>query len=281
MDREIVLLVLLLLVSCPLFLVGGIVRLRPLRARSAVRLERLRWTQLWLTLVPGMFAIAAVLGWALVEPEDAEVVPWVLFAVAGPFLFIALRAVIRGIRALASVPAVKTAATVGLLFPRVVIAPAFASSLDAAALAAASGHELAHARHRDPLRLWLAQFAADLTWPARPARRRLCAWRRSLELARDEEARHVGVDGADLASAVIAALRVTSAHLSDAAFAALTGEETALRQRVRRLLNPLVASEQPTARMLLWLAPAIMVAAAALGASCGEPLVRLLFGGAS
>ena len=103
MDREIVFLVLVLLVSGPLLFAGGAVRLQPPRARSAIRLERLRWTQLWLTLTPVAVGVAAIGGWVLVEPEDSEVVPWALFAAATPSLVIWLRAVARAVWALASV----------------------------------------------------------------------------------------------------------------------------------------------------------------------------------
>ncbi len=280
MDREIVFLVLVLLVSGPLLFVGGVVRLRPPRARSAVHLERLRWTQLWLALTPVAVGVAAVGGWVLVEPEDSEVVPWVLFAAAAPSLFIWLRAGTRAVWALGSACEVKTAATIGILFPRVKIAAGFRDRLDGAALAAAVGHELAHARHRDPLRLWLAQFAVDLSWPAHPAQTRLRAWRRALELARDEEARRAGVEGEDLASALMAALRVSQHHPSAPA-AALTGEEAALRQRVRRLLHPLPPVEKQSLRVLPWLAFAGLAATAVLGATYGEAVVRLLLSGAS
>ncbi len=284
MDREIVFLVLVLLVSGPLLFAGGVVRLPPLRAQSATRLERLRWTQLWLTLTPFAVGVAAVGGWVLVEPEDSEVVPWAFFAAATPSLVVWLRAVARAVWALASVSEVKTAATVGILFPRVVIAAGFGNRLDDAARAAAMGHELAHARHRDPLRLWLAQFAVDLSWPAHPAQSRLRAWRRSLELARDEEARRAGAEGEDLAFAVMAALRVSQRH-PFATAAALTGEGAALRQRVRRLLRPLPPVEKQSHRVLQWLAPvglaATATAATVLGATYGEAIVRLLLGGAS
>ena len=281
MDREVVLLVLVLLVSGPLLFAGGVVRLTPPRARSAARLERLRWAQLWLTLTPVAVGVAAVGGWVLVEPEDSEAVPLALFAAAAPSLFIWLRAVARAVWALASVSEVKTAATVGILFPRVVITAGFGDRLDDAARAAAVAHELAHARHRDPLRLWLAQFAVDLSWPAHPAQSRLIAWRRSLELARDEEARRTGVEGEDLASAVMAALRISRGHPSTAA--ALTGEGTALRQRVRRLLRPLPPEEKQALWVLPWLALAGLAAttAAVLGATYGEAVVRLVLGGAS
>ena len=282
MDREIVLLVLCPLICGPMLFVGGLVRLVPPRARNAQHLEQLRWSQLWLTLIPLAVGFAGVGGWALVEPENAEAVPWPLFAAALPFLFIWIRAVSRAVRALAFMPEVRTAATVGLFFPRVVIAPGFRSSVDEAALGAAVGHELAHARHRDPLRLWLAQFSADLMWPASPAQSRLRAWRRSLELARDEESRREGADGADLAAAVVAALRVTGGR-SSAGAAALTGEAAAIRQRVRRLLRPLPLAEQRSRGRLGWLVLATLaaVAAGALGATYGEAGVRLLLGGAS
>ena len=83
---------------------------------------------------------------------------------------------------------IRSAATVALLRPRVVVCETFGAQLDEHALAAALAHEQAHARHRDPLRIWLAQIVTDLQWPLSGARARFEQWLFALELARDEEA---------------------------------------------------------------------------------------------
>jgi hypothetical protein len=77
----------------------------------------------------------------------------------------------------------------------VVVSPALAEVLDPAALRAVHEHESAHARHHDPLRIWLAELAADLQWPSPSARARLQSWPETLELARDDEARERGAQG--------------------------------------------------------------------------------------
>ncbi len=277
MDRELVLLVLALVVCGPALWAGALIPLAPVRARSAHQRERNHWNQLWLGLTPALVSCVALIGWALAEPEKAEPVPPLALAIAAPFLIVLGRAIARAVRALAA-PEVQTAATVGLLSPRVVVAQRFAEGLDQAVLDAALKHERAHARHRDPLRLWLGQFAADLMWPLPAAHRRFETWRTSLELARDEEARLDGADGADLAAAVIAALQMTSRR-QPLAVATLTGEEAALRRRVRLLLRPLPAGKELRLKPA-WLVPAVLaLAGVVLGASYGEVLVRGLLGG--
>lgn len=96
----------------------------------------------------------------------------------------------------------------GVLRPRILISPRLANALQDRELEAVVEHERAHARHRDPLRLWLAQLATDLQWPWPQARVRFRAWIHALELARDEEALARGVDGADLAAAILVSVRL-------------------------------------------------------------------------
>lgn len=278
MDREPLFGVLALVFCGPALWAGALIRQAPARARSARELERLRWLQLWRGTVPASLVFALLIGWALREPDDAEVAPLIALTAAVPFAVVWGRALLRAGRSFLARPPVETAATVGLLAPRVVVAPHFAASLDAAALAAALKHEAAHARHRDPLRLWLAQLATDLMWPV-PVERRLTAWRTALELARDEEARLDGADGADLAEAVIAGLRQRGERSPPPAVASLTGEEVALRQRVRRLLRP-VRSCEARRRGLPWLIPiAFGLISTTLGVAFGEAMVRGLLGG--
>ena len=112
---------------------------------------------------------------------------------------------------------------------------------------AALAHERAHASNRDPLRIWLAQLITDLQWPWPGAQRRLDAWLDALELARDDEARANGADGAELAAAVLASVRYLSRvapqerlllNGTQPVHARLIGDSRALRERVSRLLAP-------------------------------------------
>ena len=67
----------------------------------------------------------------------------------------------------------------------------------------------------------------------------------ALELARDEEARAAGVEGADLADAILATARFNRLSLPAAA---LTGEAAALKDRIDRLLAPLKDTPRLQAR---------------------------------
>src|SRR6266478_2842093 len=99
-------------------------------------------------------------------------------------------------------------------------------------------HARAHARHCDPLRIWLVQLATDLQWPWPQAHERLRRWLLALELARDEEARATGIEGTDLANAILASARFDQ-RVNLPPQAALTGEASALKHRIGRLLDPL------------------------------------------
>jgi Zn-dependent protease with chaperone function len=119
--------------------------------KSGCRLCRLHLVMAWLC------------GWALAEPDPTdEILPlsWLLAAL--PFGGLFLRSAIRAICSLLQCPS-HGAMTVGLLRPRVVLSPLLASVLDKRAIGAAIEHERAHARHHDPLRLWFAQLATDLS----------------------------------------------------------------------------------------------------------------------
>ncbi len=116
----------------------------------------LRWRSIWAPVIPAALALALLIGWALVEPEKAEPVPGWALAFALPVALVWTRAILRALRALRDPRGPAAADTVGLLWPRVRVARWFFESLDAGALAAAVEHELAHARHRDPLRIWHA-----------------------------------------------------------------------------------------------------------------------------
>lgn len=280
MDREVVLFVLAAV------LVGAAMPIGSLAASMVVSddddaqpgrtLERHALRRLLLPLGPAFLALAALFGWALVEPDDAERVPWLAFLAAVPALLVWLRAAARAVRAL-NVRSVRSAATVGLFRPRVVVGDDFHRQVDERALEAALAHEEAHARHRDPLRIWLGQIATDLQWPLPGAQARFEHWLFALELARDEEARAM-VDGADLAAAVLAAARVEQP--APFAFAGIASAGAAMRLRVERLLAPMPPDSREGSAWLVGVALAVasLVVALLLGAGFGEALVRQVLG---
>lgn len=253
MSRELLLWMLSLLlvgslnVACGIWLGPRPSRASMLGVQSARDAERAAWRALWRPLLPGGLVLAFLLGWALQEPESAEALHSWAYLCATPVALVWMRATVRAWRS-GSASKVALAGTVGLLRPRVVIAPELRSVLDDAALHAALEHEHAHARHRDPLRLWLAQLATDLQWPARSAQLRLSHWREVLELARDEEACACGAAGPDLAAAVVTAARLQRQERPLAAIANLgtasprrglrvgRSADEALRVRIARLL---------------------------------------------
>lgn len=247
---------------------------------NAIRLERAKWLQLWLPVVPGLLGWAWLCGWALGQPDPvpAHTVARIV-VLCVPFVLIGARAGMRAGWSLRRSYAASGAVTVGLLRPRVRIAPAFSGILDPGALAAALEHERAHARHYDPLRIWLAQVITDLQWPWPQAQQRLTSWLVALELARDAEARAHGASGEALASAILASLRFSAGTVSTAS-AALAGEQAALKERIGALLMPF--DEQPSQRGLAvpgpWLLLPMLLVAALVGALFGGALLNPLLG---
>ena len=168
-------------------------------------------------------------------------------------------------------------ATVGLLRPWILFSPYLARTLDDRTIEAALEHERAHARHRDPLRIWLAQFAADLQWPWPQALERFRLWILALELARDEEARASGVEGSDLATAILASSRLGREAILPAN-AALISDPSTLKERISRLLEPLPPDHPPT-RTAMWTAVVaipVLLGAIGLGSMFGERIVGTL-----
>jgi hypothetical protein len=239
--------------------------------------ERRSWRRLWWPLLPAAVALAALCGWTIQEPPSTDELlrPAALLGLI-PLALVWVRATFRAGRALVPPRVAPVAATVGLLRPRVVIDTGLCRRLERLPLDAALAHERAHARHRDPLRIWLAQIATDLQWPNPVAQRRFDRWAETLELARDEEVRAGGVRGEDLAAALVAAVRLARESVLAAA-ARLTGPERALCERIERLLHPLRAVT-PVGRR--WLLPltllTAMTAAGAFGVAHGDLLVRAL-----
>jgi BlaR1 peptidase M56 len=249
---------------------------RPL-GESGRAAERRSWRRVWSPLVPAAVALAALCGWTIQEPRSTDELlrPVALLGLI-PLGLIWLRAAFRAARALLPPRVAPVAATVGLLRPRVVMDTGLRRCLERLPLDAALAHERAHARHRDPLRIWLAQIGTDLQWPNPAAQRRFDRWAETLELARDEEVRAGGVRGEDLAAALLAAVRLARGGVLAAA-ARLTGPERALCERIDRLLHPLRAPA-PVGRR--WLLPLTLLtaltAAGAFGVVNGDLLVRAL-----
>jgi hypothetical protein len=192
-----------------------------------------------------------------------------------PFILLMARALIRAGWSFLCDDGDIATATVGLVKPRILFSPYLAKALDDNAIHAALGHERAHARHRDPLRIWLAQVATDLQWPWPQASMRFRQWIVALELARDEEARSTGIPGPDLAAALLASVRL---HRQRSPFTipALTGEPSALEERITRLLNPLLElpeEENPRSHLLPWVLVPGLLLAVALGSVFGKSVI--------
>jgi hypothetical protein len=259
-------------------------------------LERRSWRRLWYPVIPTLLVAAWLCGWALQEPDPVRdpLDRWVLLTAWLPFGLIFARAAARAAWSLLRKPVDCGVATIGLIQPQVVFSPFLARQLEEGVIHAALAHERAHARHRDPLRIWLAQLVTDLQWPWPFAGERLEAWLQALELARDDEARAHGTEGADLAAAVLASVRYlernTEPHArplvngTQLAHAQLIGDPGALRKRVLRLLAPLPRSlggAAPGAARLERagvLLISLLLAAIVLGVLYGERIVRPLLG---
>ncbi|HVZ88614.1 MAG TPA: M56 family metallopeptidase [Polyangia bacterium] len=245
-------------------------------AASGVALERRAWRRLLLAFVPIVLVFATLLGWGLQEPAqtDEPLRPLVALVVA-PAVLLWARALARAVRALRRPRSLPALATLGLVRPRIVMGEGVARTLDASALEAALAHERAHARHRDPLRIWLAQLATDLQWPSPFARRRFDRWLAALELARDEEARRDGARGADLAAAIVAVAKLGAAG-SGGAVAALGGPDRLLACRIHRLLRPLSPSEVASPLAAVCALSAAVACAVLIGVTAGDVILRAL-----
>ena len=245
---------------------------------GARRLERLRWKWIWLPLAPASVMAATLCGWALTQPDPTpERASMSLVLASIPFALLFGRAAVRAAWSLVREEGDVVTATVGLLRPWVLFSPYLAKALDDRTIEAALEHERGHARHRDPLRIWLAQLATDLQWPWPQAEKRFGLWVLALELARDEEARASGVDGSDLATAILASARLGRQAILPAN-AALIGDPSTLKERVSRLLEPLQL-EPPRTHTVTWTAAVVipvLLGAIGLGSVFGEQIVRTL-----
>jgi Zn-dependent protease with chaperone function len=248
-------------------------------ASASSRIERLHWLALWWPAAPASVVAAWLCGWALSQPDPVRdpVGPFVLIACV-PFGIVVVRAVARAVWSLARSPGDCGVATVGLFRPHIVFAPQLAKRLDERAIEAALAHERAHMRHRDPLRIWAAQFVTDLQWPWGSAQRRFTTWLATLEQARDDEARATGVDGADLAAALVASLRFQSTRRC-AGGVGLIGQAEVVQARIARLLRPLPDAAlplDPSGKSIAALFALTLLFATLLGVACGERVIRPL-----
>ena len=278
MEREYCLSLLIALVGGTTRLACGWYPIAHAQVASARVLERITWWRIWLPVAPALAVAWVFCGWALLEPDPIpEGMPILLILMSTPFLVLLARAGVRAGWALITDPGDPGTATVGLLRPWIVFSPRLAKALDDRQIEAALEHERAHARHWDPLRIWLAQLVTDLQWPWPQAGERMRRWLVTLELARDEEARARGIDGTDLAEAIIASARFCQ-NASRSAQAALTGESVALKKRIAMLLEPLCNdSAQAHAVNPLFILLPTSAFALGLGLLFGERIVRALF----
>jgi hypothetical protein len=276
MERECFLSILVALLGGMMILACGWWPARDTGGASARSLERLKWRQIWLPLVPALIVAALLCGWALAEPDPTpEKASMFLILASVPFALLFGRAAIRAVCSLVREEGDVVTATVGLLRPWVLFSPYLAKALDDRTIDAALEHERAHARHRDPLRIWLAQSATDLQWPWPQAQKRFGLWILALELARDEEARASGVDGSDLATAILASARLGRQAILPAN-AALIGDPSTLKERISRLLEPLPL-EAPETHTMSWTAVVVipvLLGAIGFGSVFGEHIVR-------
>jgi Zn-dependent protease with chaperone function len=279
MERESLLTVLtILLGGLALQLIGAWLSTRS-RRKPGFERERAAWLRLWWPLTPALFVAAWLCGWALSQPDPVpDRVGPLVFIVCAPFVLIGVRAILRAGWSLLGSPEQFGIATVGLIRPHIVFAPELAKLLDDRAIAAALAHERAHIRHLDPLRIWIAQFVTDLQWPWISAQRRFETWLAALEHARDDEARAEGIEGADLAAALVASVRFHR-NATGGACARLIGDRSSLEHRIARLLQPTADEPQdkmPTALQVVSLVTLALVVAIVLGIVYGEQFVRPL-----
>lgn len=239
----------------------------------------------WWALMRPLYAwgivFAFLWGWSLQEPNPAdERVGRHLELLAAIASVVALRALVRAVRAArARTPHSVPIATVGLHRPRIVVSQRFRDSASPEVVAAARAHEQAHVEHCDPLRIWLAQLAADLQWPMPGVSRRFAEWLLALEADRDSAALAKGADPEDLAEAIVTAARLQCGPTPVAA-AAITGTGDGISWRVHRLLSPGAATPRRKPRPRLsrdaWIAA--LIGALCLGLVYGESVMHALFG---
>jgi len=242
-------------------------------------LEHRAWWRLVFPLFSGLVMIAFLVGWAIQEPDPAdERVGLALGLVAVVTGLITLRAIVRSVTALRlSSDAQIPLGTVGFVKPRVIVSEALRRIASREILAAGLAHEAAHVEHRDPLRIWVAQLAADLQWPIPGTARRFSAWLLALEAQRDDEAVASGVAPEDLAEAILIAARLQRGAPVTAAN--VLGAGDGIAWRVRRLLATDRSVVPVSHAAAMWIScTAVVIAAVGLGISYGDAVVGSLPG---
>jgi len=242
-------------------------------------LEHRAWWRLVFPLFSGLVMIAFLVGWAIQEPDPAdERVGLALGLVAVVTGLITLRAIVRSVTALRlSSDAQVPLGTVGFVKPRVIVSEALRRIASREILAAGLAHEAAHVEHRDPLRIWVAQLAADLQWPIPGTARRFSAWLLALEAQRDDEAVASGVAPEDLAEAILIAARLQRGAPVTAAN--VLGAGDGIAWRVRRLLATDRSVVPVSHAAAMWIScTAVVIAAVGLGISYGDAVVGSLPG---
>lgn len=159
--------------------------------------------------------------------------------------------------------------TVGLLRPRIYLAPEIASALTAEELAAVLAHEAEHLRRRDPLRLSLLRFISHtLFWL--PALRRLAD-----DFADEAEIRADDAAAADrplvLASAILALARWNQPRPRNTGAVAFD-ERDLLERRVRRLAGEKTQPRSHVTRRSVLAACAALLLVWASGTAVAHPL---------
>src|SRR5438477_247017 len=76
--------------------------------------ERTAWRAVWMPVVPAAIALSMLLGWAVMEPADAEPLPAPLIGVSALFAIVWMRALARAGKASRARRSQMAAATVGL-----------------------------------------------------------------------------------------------------------------------------------------------------------------------
>src|SRR5208282_1213855 len=96
--------------------------------KSASRqLERLHWLALWWPAAPALTVAAWLCGWALSQPDPVPAhVGRLIFIATVPFVIVGGRALVRAAWSLYQAPRIYAIVTVGLLRPRIVVAPELA-----------------------------------------------------------------------------------------------------------------------------------------------------------
>jgi len=240
------------------------------------------WGRLAAPVLTALPVLTFLVGWALQEPDPAD--EWVgssLLILATLSGLVVLRAIARdALAAYQTSDSFVQIGTVGLLRPRVVVSDRFRDEVSTRLLAAAVAHERAHLRARDPLRILLQRFVADLQWPLPGVSQRFQSWLLALELRRDWEAVRAGASALDLSEAILAAARYGHTPTSPLAPGA-EGGGRGIQIRIRRLLGEVEPGTSGRWMVPQRLATCVAVLAAASGAAgyhFGEAVLRTLPG---